>query len=209
MRSNRALRTKKKNLVWLIGLTVVVTVMSMQRIRLVQGFLSRSSRSTLSRTTRQRLSPQQLSHFHHFSPPTCTRRNRPLLVAAARSSTSAAAVSQKPSKDRPYQLVIVESPSKCKTIANILQTYVTQEGLDYDYVVASSMGHVRNLPRSGGSGEKKQAVVGVNIDDNYQPTYVILPGKENLVKELQSLAKGAQRVVLATDEDREGEAVAW
>jgi DNA topoisomerase-1 len=67
------------------------------------------------------------------------------------------------------------------------------------------MGHVRNLPKS----EKGATVVGVNVHHNYEPTYVILPGKEGLVKNLQKLAEGATKVILATDEDREGEAVAW
>ena len=107
--------------------------------------------------------------------------------------------------ERPYQLVIVESPSKCKTISSILQKYVSDNNLAYDYIVESSMGHVRNLPKS----EKGATVVGVNVDHNYEPTYEIMPGKEGLVKNLQKLARGATKVILATDEDREGEAVAW
>jgi DNA topoisomerase-1 len=69
------------------------------------------------------------------------------------------------------------------------------------------MGHVRNLPKS----EKGaiSTVVGVDVHHNYQPTYIILPGKEGLVKNLTSLAENAQKILLATDEDREGEAVAW
>ena len=71
------------------------------------------------------------------------------------------------------------------------------------------MGHVRNLPKSASSTEKKTAVVGVDVEHDYQPHYVLLPGKETLVKKLQKLAKKADKVILATDEDREGEAVAW
>lgn len=93
-----------------------------------------------------------------------------------------------------------------QTISSILQKYVSDHGLEYDYLVESSMGHVRNLPKS----EKgATAVVGVDVHNNYQPTYTILPGKEGLVKNLASLAEHAQKIVLATDEDREGEAVAW
>lgn len=108
-------------------------------------------------------------------------------------------------KTRPYHLVLVESPSKCSTISKILNKYVKDNNLDFDYVVVATMGHVRNLPRSG----KNQTVVGVDVHNQYQPTYEILPGKEGLVKDLQSLAKDAQQIVLATDEDREGEAIAW
>ena len=71
------------------------------------------------------------------------------------------------------------------------------------------MGHVRNLPKSAIKGMEKTAVVGVDVNHNYEPTYVLLPGKEVLVKKLQKLAKQADKVLLATDEDREGEAVAW
>jgi DNA topoisomerase-1 len=117
---------------------------------------------------------------------------------AARGAATAVA-------ERPYQLVIVESPSKCKTISSILQKYVSDNNLGYDYIVESSMGHVRNLPKS----EKGATVVGVNVHHNYEPTYEILPAKQGLVKNLQKLARGATKVILATDEDREGEAVAW
>jgi DNA topoisomerase-1 len=127
------------------------------------------------------------------------------MAVAARDTTTTT------SPNRPYQLVIVESPSKCKTISSILQKYVSDRGLEYDYLVESSMGHVRNLPKSekGGANTAAAAVVGVDVHNNYQPTYTILPGKEGLVKNLASLAEHAQKIVLATDEDREGEAVAW
>jgi DNA topoisomerase-1 len=107
---------------------------------------------------------------------------------------------------RPYRLVIVESPSKCNTISNILNQYVKDNGLEYDFVVTASFGHVRNLPKSGG---KNETVVGVDVHNRYQPKYEILPGKEGLVRDLQSLATDAQQVILAMDEDREGEAIAW
>lgn len=125
-----------------------------------------------------------------------------VLAAARTSRIDVAAI--KP-KTRPYRLVIVESPSKCNTISKILNDYVKENNLDFDFVVTASFGHVRNLPKSG----KDQIVVGVDVHNQYQPYYEILPGKEGLVKDLQSLAKDAQQVVLATDEDREGEAIAW
>lgn len=133
------------------------------------------------------------------------------LDMAKRSTATFKATDVHINKDRPYQLVIVESPSKCKTIQKILDQYVKDHQLDFDYVVTSCMGHVRNLPRSRekGSDKEKQPVVGIDIHNQYEPVYEILPGKEGLVKELQSLAKEAQQVLLATDEDREGEAVAW
>ncbi|WP_297097081.1 type I DNA topoisomerase [uncultured Draconibacterium sp.] len=88
-------------------------------------------------------------------------------------------------------LVIVESPAKAKTIEGFLG-----EG----YVVTSSMGHVRDL-------EKKD--FGIDIENNYQPRYKVSSDKKKLVTELKKLAKEAETVWLASDEDREGEAIAW
>ena len=88
-------------------------------------------------------------------------------------------------------LVIVESPAKAKTIERFLGK---------DYVVKSSFGHIRDL-------EKKD--LGIDIEHNFQPQYEISPDKKAIVKELKQLAKEAKTVWLASDEDREGEAIAW
>ena len=89
------------------------------------------------------------------------------------------------------QLVIVESPTKAKTITKFLS---------HDYVVKSSYGHVRDLP------EKK---IGVDIKHDFTPEYIIIPKAQKNVDELKKLAKKADNIILATDEDREGEAIAW
>lgn len=88
-------------------------------------------------------------------------------------------------------LVIVESPAKAKTIKKYL-------GNDYD--VVASMGHVRDLPK---------ARLSVDIKNNFTPKYEIIKGKEKLVKELKSLAAKSDNIYLATDPDREGEAISW
>ena len=88
-------------------------------------------------------------------------------------------------------LVIVESPAKAKTIERFLGE---------NYVVKSSFGHIRDL-------EKKD--LGIDIEHNFQPKYEISPDKKAIVKELKQLAKAAKTVWLASDEDREGEAIAW
>ena len=88
-------------------------------------------------------------------------------------------------------LVIVESPAKAKTIKKYL-------GKDYD--VVASMGHVRDLPK---------ARLSVDVKNNYEPKYAIIKGKETLVKDLVSRAKDSDKVYLATDPDREGEAISW
>ena len=91
--------------------------------------------------------------------------------------------------NRPY-LVIVESPSKAKTIGKYLGP---------DFVVKASMGHLRDLPKS---------TMGVDLG-NFDPEYIPVPGKEKLIDELRQDAKAAQIVYLATDPDREGEAISW
>ena len=88
-------------------------------------------------------------------------------------------------------LVIVESPAKAKTINKIL-------GSDFD--VKASVGHIKDLPAKE---------LGVNVNKDFAPTYIIIPGKEKIVKELKKEAKKAERIYIATDPDREGEAIAY
>jgi len=88
-------------------------------------------------------------------------------------------------------LVIVESPSKAKTINKILGA---------DYVVRASMGHVRDLPEHR---------MGLDPERGFQPQYVVLKGREKIVRELTAAARDAEAVYLAPDPDREGEAIAW
>ncbi len=89
-------------------------------------------------------------------------------------------------------LVIVESPAKKKII---------QGFLGKDFVVESSIGHIRDLPKKGG--------MAIDIENGFEPNYVISEDKTKVVKHLRSVAKKAETVWLATDEDREGEAIAW
>ena len=91
----------------------------------------------------------------------------------------------------PKNLVIVESPAKAKTIGKFL-------GKDYE--VLSSYGHIRDL---------KKKEFSIDIDDNYKPIYEIPSDKKELVKTLKAEAKKADMVWLASDEDGEGEAIAW
>ena len=92
------------------------------------------------------------------------------------------------------KLVIVESPHKSKTI---------EKYLGKDFKVVSSVGHIRDLSTSGKYG------FGVDIDNNFKPDYKIIKGKAKLVKELKKDIKDADFVYLATDPDREGEAISW
>lgn len=96
-------------------------------------------------------------------------------------------------------LVIVESPAKAKTINKYLGP---------DFVVKASVGHVRDLPAKAPKGSK-QPVPGVDLENNFEPSYEVLPGKKKTVQELKKAAKGAADIWFATDLDREGEAIAW
>lgn len=88
-------------------------------------------------------------------------------------------------------LVIVESPAKSKTI---------EKYLGPDYVVSSSMGHLRDLPKSK---------LGVDVEAGFEPEYIAVKGKTAIIADLKKKASGASKVYLATDPDREGEAIAW
>src|SRR4030042_1433347 len=89
------------------------------------------------------------------------------------------------------KLVIVESPAKAKTLGKILGK---------SYSLKASLGHVRDLPRSQ---------IGVDIENGFPPKYVVPRAKTKLVNELKQAAKNASTIYLATDPDREGEAIAW
>jgi DNA topoisomerase-1 len=103
------------------------------------------------------------------------------------------------------KLVIVESPAKARKIGGFLGD---------DYVVEASVGHIRDLPQRAADIPKEfkkiaWAKEGVNIEEGFEPLYVINPDKRAKVSELKALMKDADELILATDEDREGEAIAW
>lgn len=102
-------------------------------------------------------------------------------------------------------LVIVESPAKARTISGFLGR---------DFVIEASIGHVRDLPQGAKqipAQYKKEdwAYLGVNVHDNFSPVYIVPPGKTEQVRKLRALVKDAKELYLATDEDREGEAISW
>ena len=102
------------------------------------------------------------------------------------------------------KLVIVESPAKAKTIAGYLGP---------GFVVESSIGHIRDLPERASDIPKdkreRYGALGVAIDDGFEPYYVVDPDKKRVVADLKRKLKDADELLLATDEDREGEAIAW
>ena len=88
-------------------------------------------------------------------------------------------------------LVVVESPSKAKTINKYLGA---------EYKVVASVGHIKDLPKKG---------IGIDFDNNFEPTYEVIPGKEKVIRDLKAAAKDADMIYVATDPDREGEAIGW
>jgi DNA topoisomerase-1 len=120
------------------------------------------------------------------------------MPSSPRSPSTAARAAGKP-------LVIVESPAKARTIGALLGG---------GFVVESSVGHIRDLPRRADEiptaykGEG-WARLGVDVDNGFKPLYVVAPEKKSVVARLKSLLAGASEVYLATDEDREGESIAW
>src|SRR2546427_5073909 len=111
--------------------------------------------------------------------------------------TAPKASGRKPKASEPEEksfrntLVVVESPAKAKTI---------KKSLGSGYTVKASVGHIMDLPKSK---------MGVDIENGFEPQYEVIKGKQKVVTELKAAAKNADRVLLATDPDREGEAIAW
>jgi DNA topoisomerase-1 len=123
-------------------------------------------------------------------------KTTPKARSTARASKSRKQVAEDLDGDHQHEpgstsLVIVESPAKAKTIGKYLGR---------GYRVRATVGHVRDLP------EKK---IGIDIENGFQPEYVTIPGKEKTVAELKSAARDSREIFLATDPDREGEAIAW
>ena len=119
-------------------------------------------------------------------------------MAARKSKTSKAAGSGKP-------LVIVESPAKARTISKFLGG---------DYIIEASVGHIRDLPANAAEipakfKKESWSRLGIDIDSDFRPLYVVPKDKRDHIKKLKSLVKDASELLLATDEDREGESISW
>ena len=104
-----------------------------------------------------------------------------------------------------HTLVIVESPTKAKTIRRFLPP---------NYEVLASMGHVRDLPKGAAEipaavKKEKWSRIGVNTTEDFEPLYIVPKEKKKVVKELKNALKDATQLLLATDEDREGESISW
>ncbi len=120
---------------------------------------------------------------------------------STRTPTSTGTTAGRPTR----RLVIVESPTKAKKIAPYLGS---------DYVVESSVGHIRDLPRGAADVPAKYkgeawARLGVDVDNQFSPLYIVTPEKRSTVSELREALKSVDELLLATDPDREGEAIAW
>jgi len=101
-----------------------------------------------------------------------------------------------PKSSQAKGLVIVESPAKAKTIGKYLGG---------EFIVEASVGHVKDLPQK----PRDESRLGIDIDKGYKPRYVVISGKKEILKRLKDLASKVSKVIIATDPDREGEAIAW
>ncbi len=111
----------------------------------------------------------------------------------------------------PTTLVIVESPAKAKTIQRFLDD---SDALTGDVVVEASVGHIRDLPARAAdvpesAKRPKWEILGVEVDNDFKPLYIVSPEKRDRIRDLKKLMKDASELYLATDEDREGEAISW
>ena len=102
-------------------------------------------------------------------------------------------------------LVIVESPAKARTVGKFLGT---------DYMIEASIGHIRDLPANATEvpaayKKEKWSRLGIDVEDSFRPLYVVPKAKKDQLRKLKTLLKNADRLLLATDEDREGESISW
>jgi DNA topoisomerase-1 len=145
--------------------------------------MATSKRTTAKKTTKKAAKKEPKTATKRVSPATARKKTRvePELPHDEEAARSAAGKS----------LVIVESPAKAKTIGKYLGSA---------YAVKATVGHIRDLPVKS---------IGIDTEKGFEPEYVTIPGKEKTVAELKSAAKTAKAVFIATDPDREGEAIAW
>ncbi|MGM8871486.1 type I DNA topoisomerase [Psychrobacter sp. 2Y5] len=170
------------------------------------------AKTTTKKTTKSAASENKPSKAAAKTTATKTTKAKASKAANAKAITASA-------DSKGKSLVIVESPAKAKTINKYLGS---------DFVVRSSIGHVRDLPVGASKGTKKAAAnkdeslskeekaqqalvrrMGVDPEHGWAAVYEVLPNKTKVIKELKSLAKDADKIYLATDMDREGEAIAW
>mmetsp|Transcript_7026 Transcript_7026/g.21392 ORF Transcript_7026/g.21392 Transcript_7026/m.21392 type:complete len:235 (+) Transcript_7026:57-761(+) len=132
------------------------------------------------------------------------RPARIVVIAAAAKKAANAASAANAGSER--ALVVVESPAKAKTIQNFLPKD--------RYVVESCVGHVRDLPDSAKRIPAKYkdlpwSTLGVDVENDFRPLYILVQGKQTIINNLRKQLADCSRLILATDEDREGEAIAW
>ncbi|MBJ6764286.1 type I DNA topoisomerase [Myxococcaceae bacterium JPH2] len=150
-----------------------------------------AAEETTARKTAARKSPAKAKKPAAKAKKTAARR-RPAAQSGELASVEAdAEVEPTPRGKGPHYLVVVESPAKAKTIKKYLGS---------GYTVKASVGHVKDLPKSK---------MGVDVEHGFQPQYEVIKGKEKVLNELKKMAKSVDKVFLATDPDREGEAIAW
>ena len=147
-----------------------------------------AKKSTSKKSTGKKAASKKAAPKKSTTKKSTTRKSTGRKKAAATTASAAG-----------KQLVIVESPAKAKTINRYLGP---------DFVVTASVGHIRDLPSKAPKGSK-QPVPGVDLENDFEPSYEVLTEKKKTVTDLRKAAKGASQIWFATDLDREGEAIAW
>src|SRR5687767_11439650 len=148
-----------------------------------------AARRTSCRFTERRTSPNEMATKKTTTG--AAPDKRPRRAASTKSKKKPAAVAEEAVAPGTTSLVIVESPAKAKTIGKYLGR---------GYRVKATVGHILDLPR------KK---LGIDVDKDFAPVYETIPGKEKTVADLKEAASGSREIFIATDPDREGEAIAW
>jgi DNA topoisomerase-1 len=148
-----------------------------------QGFMTETKRPRSTSATATRGVKKATANTTRKAATSATKKSGTTGATSTRSSAR--------SNGRSGRLVIVESPAKARTI---------ERYLGRGYAVRASMGHVRDLPKS---------TLGIEVENDFQPKYMVPRDKLKTIKDLKALVQGAREVILATDPDREGEAIAW
>ncbi|MDT7745650.1 MAG: topoisomerase, partial [Actinomycetota bacterium] len=163
---------------------------------------TRSATTTAPDTTTTDEAPEQTTPTQRGRTSAARKGNGAKSAGGGRKNGNGTAT---PSGDGRRRLVIVESPAKARKIADYLGS---------SYIVESSRGHIRDLPRGAADVPAKYkgeswARLGVDVDHEFEPLYIVTPDKKSTVSDLKDALKEVDELYLATDGDREGEAIAW
>ena len=159
-----------------------------------------------------------INAFYRHTPTAKSTRSFLLMQIAQRTKKAATEVTIDPLLAQGRTLVIVESPAKAKTIEKFLNSL----GSNNNFIIDYSAGHIRELVSKVEDVPKdhvpytvhdflniKSSTLGIDVNNNFKPLYKVIDGKKSIITRLKSHAQNVDRILFATDEDREGEAISW